>query len=161
MGIARQTSEQPIHFSLLLNNITPQNTIIARKAYLSHMRAYATHPSDEKHIFHIRKLHLGHLAKAFALREAPSVATAKGGKQKVTKLKIHLEKEKRSGKPRRVDDEISDLEYVRHTEKRMKEVVRNQGRLTKKGGVMMSSGTSEFQIVDSNHLESMIGGYRL
>jgi ATP-dependent RNA helicase DDX31/DBP7 len=26
----------------------------------------------EKHIFHIKKLHLGHIAKSFCLREAPS-----------------------------------------------------------------------------------------
>jgi len=33
---------------------------MARKAFASHLHAYATHPSDEKHIFHIRHLHLGH-----------------------------------------------------------------------------------------------------
>ncbi|CAG8470704.1 5565_t:CDS:2 [Ambispora gerdemannii] len=47
----------------------------ARKAYLSYIRAYATHSSSEKEIFHIKKLHLGHLAKSFALREAPSNIT--------------------------------------------------------------------------------------
>ena len=35
------------------------------------MRAYATYPSSLKHIFHIKNLHLGHVAKSFALREAP------------------------------------------------------------------------------------------
>ncbi|KAE8190464.1 hypothetical protein A4X06_0g6555 [Tilletia controversa] len=45
---------------------------LARKAYMSHIRAYATHPAAEKHIFHTKFLHLGHLAKAFALREAPT-----------------------------------------------------------------------------------------
>jgi ATP-dependent RNA helicase DDX31/DBP7 len=44
----------------------------ARKAFQSHLRAYATHPSNEKHIFHVKNLHTGHLAKAFALRETPS-----------------------------------------------------------------------------------------
>ena len=33
--------------------------------------AYATYPSAMKGIFHIKNLHLGHLAKAFALRETP------------------------------------------------------------------------------------------
>lgn len=50
----------------------PKVAELARKAFYSHIRAYATHPTAEKHIFHIRNLHLGHLAKAFALREAPS-----------------------------------------------------------------------------------------
>lgn len=45
---------------------------MARKAFSSHIRAYATHPSNEKEIFHVKKLHLGHLAKAFGLREAPT-----------------------------------------------------------------------------------------
>jgi len=49
-----------------------QNSALARKAFASHIRAYATHPSDEKHLFHVRNLHLGHLAKSFALRDAPS-----------------------------------------------------------------------------------------
>ena len=40
-------------------------------AYQSFVRAYATYPSNLKHIFHIKNLHLGHLAKSFALREAP------------------------------------------------------------------------------------------
>ncbi|KZT54233.1 DEAD-domain-containing protein, partial [Calocera cornea HHB12733] len=49
-----------------------ENAALARKAFASHIRAYATHPSEEKHLFHVRNLHLGHLAKSFALREAPS-----------------------------------------------------------------------------------------
>ncbi|KAG2079158.1 hypothetical protein BDR04DRAFT_1137935 [Suillus decipiens] len=39
------------------------------------MRAYATHPSNEKHIFRVRHLHIGHLAKAFTLHEAPKTIT--------------------------------------------------------------------------------------
>ena len=40
-------------------------------AYQSFIRAYATYPSAVKRIFHIRNLHLGHVAKSFALREPP------------------------------------------------------------------------------------------
>jgi len=65
----------------------PENAALARKAFASHIRAYATHPSEEKHLFHVRNLHLGHLAKSFALREAPAnikgagaAAVGKGGK---------------------------------------------------------------------------------
>ncbi|KAG6378288.1 P-loop containing nucleoside triphosphate hydrolase protein [Boletus reticuloceps] len=53
---------------------------LARRAFLSHMRAYSTHPTDEKHMFHVRNLHIGHLAKAFALREAPKTVTGSGKK---------------------------------------------------------------------------------
>ncbi|CAR22427.1 putative ATP-dependent RNA helicase [Lachancea thermotolerans CBS 6340] len=46
---------------------------IAAKGYTSHIRAYATHLSQEKKFFSIKCLHLGHLAKSFALRERPKV----------------------------------------------------------------------------------------
>lgn len=44
---------------------------LARKAYISHVRAYATHVATERRIFDVKALHLGHLAKAFGLRERP------------------------------------------------------------------------------------------
>ncbi|KAF9926853.1 ATP-dependent RNA helicase dbp7 [Linnemannia zychae] len=51
---------------------SPENMAIARGAFWAFVKSYATHPSSEKHIFHIKNLHLGHIAKSFALREAPS-----------------------------------------------------------------------------------------
>lgn len=44
---------------------------MARKAFVSHVRAYATHVAKERAMFDVKALHLGHLAKAFALRERP------------------------------------------------------------------------------------------
>ncbi|GAB5580243.1 probable ATP-dependent RNA helicase DDX31 isoform X5 [Prionailurus iriomotensis] len=43
----------------------------AKKALQSFIRAYATYPRELKHIFHVRLLHLGHVAKSFGLRDAP------------------------------------------------------------------------------------------
>ncbi|XP_075434866.1 ATP-dependent DNA helicase DDX31 isoform X2 [Ascaphus truei] len=43
----------------------------AKKALQSYIRSYATYPKSLKHIFHIRSLHLGHVAKSFGLRDAP------------------------------------------------------------------------------------------
>ncbi|KAK7741788.1 ATP-dependent RNA helicase dbp7 [Cytospora paraplurivora] len=43
----------------------------ARQAFRSHIRAYATHVKDERHVFDIQQLHLGHIAKSYGLREAP------------------------------------------------------------------------------------------
>jgi len=40
-------------------------------AFQSFIRAYATYPADLKRIFHIKNLHLGHVAKSFALAETP------------------------------------------------------------------------------------------
>jgi ATP-dependent RNA helicase DDX31/DBP7 len=42
-----------------------------RQAFRSFVRAYATHSSDAKGIFKVQSLHLGHVAKCFALRESP------------------------------------------------------------------------------------------
>ncbi|KAJ4300567.1 ATP-dependent RNA helicase dbp7 [Collariella sp. IMI 366227] len=42
-----------------------------RQAFRSHIRAYATHVREERVYFDITQLHLGHMAKAFGLRETP------------------------------------------------------------------------------------------
>ncbi|KAF1985075.1 DEAD-domain-containing protein [Aulographum hederae CBS 113979] len=43
----------------------------ARRGFQSWVRAYATHISAERRFFDIKALHLGHLAKAFGLRDRP------------------------------------------------------------------------------------------
>ena len=67
----------------------PKRLEMARRAYQSHIRAYATHVAAERMIFDIKALHLGHLAKAFALRDKPGNinvpglrASKEGGKVK-------------------------------------------------------------------------------
>ncbi|KAI5478314.1 hypothetical protein MNV49_005269 [Pseudohyphozyma bogoriensis] len=51
-----------------------ENASLARNAFASHIRAYATHPAAEKSMFNTKALHLGHLAKSFGMREAPGAA---------------------------------------------------------------------------------------
>ncbi|KAF8071155.1 RH17 [Scenedesmus sp. PABB004] len=51
---------------------------LALAAFRSFVRAYATHPAALKHVFHVKSLHLGHLAAAFGLREAPAKIGARG-----------------------------------------------------------------------------------
>jgi ATP-dependent RNA helicase DDX31/DBP7 len=122
------------------------------------MRAYATHPSNEKHIFHVRHLHIGHLAKAFALRDAPKSVTGAGSKR-VSRKEI-----KPGGKQSGAKEQNSrsrgkewEVNHSGEAEKRMQEIVRSQGRLSRKGGIMMSSGTSEFQIAGGAALEKLVG----
>lgn len=43
----------------------------ARQAFRSHIRAYATHVKEERGVFDMSELHLGHVTKSFGLREAP------------------------------------------------------------------------------------------
>jgi ATP-dependent RNA helicase DDX31/DBP7 len=125
-----------------------QNAAMARKAFASHLRAYATHPSDEKHIFHVRHLHLGHVAKSFALRDAPGTISGHGksqgtagGKKQARRLKRRREENDGDGDP---------------AERRMSAAVRSQGRLVKKGGEMASSGLWEFQVATGDGLERLV-----
>lgn len=108
------------------------------------MRAYSTHPSNEKHIFHIKQLHLGHLAKAFALREAPNAVTNANNNKSKSKTN--------SRKTKRTNDKET---YSNNAEERMSAVVRQQGRLTKKDGAFVAADASEFQIATTNALETL------
>ncbi|KAF7315471.1 RNA helicase [Mycena indigotica] len=136
------------------------NASLARKAYLSHMRAYATHPTSEKHIFHVRHLHLGHLAKSFALRDAPkavsSGAPSHKDKPPQKKSKSKPKSEESSPSKKRSKREW-EADHTGDAEQRMQKVVRAQGRLSKKGGIMMTSGVSEFQIAGGAALEALVG----
>ncbi|KAH9839485.1 DEAD-domain-containing protein [Rhodofomes roseus] len=134
------------------------NAELARKAFRSHVRAYATHPSSEKHIFHIRHLHLGHLAKAFALRDAPTAVAA--GFKANPKPKAGKQRRKPSVASKQRMPDGDDGVDVAETERRMEKVVREQGRLTKKGGKMVSSGAAEFQIAGGYDLEKLAQGMR-
>ncbi|KAL4074234.1 P-loop containing nucleoside triphosphate hydrolase protein [Scleroderma citrinum] len=135
---------------------------LARKAFLSHMRAYATHPTSEKYMFHVRNLHIGHLAKSFALREAPKNISG-FNKNAPSKAKTTVSKHKArevgvmAGRSRDHDTGLSGRSG--DAEVRMKEAVRAKGRLIKKGGKMMSSGTSEFQIASGDALEKLAQRY--
>ncbi|AQZ12272.1 DBP7 (YKR024C) [Zygosaccharomyces parabailii] len=55
--------------------------ILAIKAFTSHIRAYATHVATERSYFNVKCIHLGHLAKSFALRERPKSLAQQGTKQ--------------------------------------------------------------------------------
>jgi ATP-dependent RNA helicase DDX31/DBP7 len=160
---------------MLTHVLKLQNVGLARKAYLSHMRAYATHPSNEKHMFHIRHLHLGHLAKSFALREAPTkVNAASNSKSKSSKStgsskwaevkarsesnKVNRAKAGKKGKQTNYDSDVDSDMDLAENEKRMKAVVRAQGRLSRKGGVMARTDTSEFQIMGTDYLEKLVSG---
>ncbi|XP_034025517.1 probable ATP-dependent RNA helicase DDX31 [Thalassophryne amazonica] len=52
---------------------------MAKKALQSFIRSYTTYPAHLKHAFHIRSLHLGHAAKSFGLRDAPTSLTSATG----------------------------------------------------------------------------------
>lgn len=53
-------------------------------------------------------------------------------------------------------DGFEEKRYNRGAEMRMQAVVRAQGRMTKKGGIMASTGVSEFQISNLTELERLL-----
>ncbi|BCS19112.1 putative ATP-dependent RNA helicase [Aspergillus puulaauensis] len=81
----------------------PEYLEMARRGYQSHIRAYATHIANERHIFNIKELHLGHLAKSFALRDRPGKINVPGlrpGKNE-TKKDFKAERKSVGGKKRK------------------------------------------------------------
>ncbi|CAN0106472.1 unnamed protein product, partial [Ectocarpus sp. 12 AP-2014] len=44
----------------------------ARSAFQSHVRAYAARAPDSRAVFQVRSLHLGHVARSFALKDPPT-----------------------------------------------------------------------------------------
>lgn len=79
---------------------------MARRAFQSHIRAYATHISSERSIFNIKELHLGHLAKSFALRDRPSKVNVPGLRQGAEETKKEFKTERKStGKKRKAADD--------------------------------------------------------
>ena len=61
-----------IHFEHLVLD-DPMLAELGRKGFVSFVRAYSTHSHETSKIFVMKDLHLGHVAKSFALREAPSI----------------------------------------------------------------------------------------
>lgn len=81
---------------------------MARRAFVSQVRAYATHIAKEREIFDVKGLHLGHLAKAFALRERPgNMGRGVGGGDKVIRRN-------QGGKKRAVDGDEDERATNRH-----------------------------------------------
>ena len=158
-------------------NTDPQHASAARKAFASFVRAYSTHPLEEKAFFHPKSLHLGHLAKAFALREAPS--TLAGTTAKATKAKSKMPgmngKRKREDEQEEGEGEGEEVKGGKErlarneTERRMYEAVRKAGRAIKSGGALgefsgkagrraMGAGGAgdEFQVMGTGDLERMV-----
>ncbi|NXK10357.1 DDX31 helicase, partial [Herpetotheres cachinnans] len=84
----------------------------AKKALQSFLCAYTTYPRNLKHIFHIKSLHLGHVAKSFGLRDAP---------QNLTALPTAGSKKKTKPGPKR-----SDLLKKTHGKHRLAEILRSE-----------------------------------
>ncbi|XP_038890364.1 DEAD-box ATP-dependent RNA helicase 17-like isoform X2 [Benincasa hispida] len=72
---------------------------LAQKAFCSWVRAYTAHRGELKRIFVVKKLHLGHVAKSFALKQQPSVV-GKSFKKQIKKRKRDSKQDVSSSKKR-------------------------------------------------------------
>lgn len=146
---------------------------MARKAFSSYVRAYSTHPAEEKQFFHPKSLHLGHLAKAFALREAPSSLSATTASATKAETKASLSEAQRKRKrSKKGDGDSSDEERGgkettarNETEKRMYAAVRKAGKQVRSQGKMgqfgnAGGGGSEYQVAGTAELERMVSDKR-
>lgn len=95
---------------------SPKYLEMARRGFQSHIRAYATHVAAERHIFNMQALHLGHLAKAFALRDKPGSIKVPGLRPaKMTKADRSVAA--RKAKRGEVEDKAPEGERVRKKRK--------------------------------------------
>jgi hypothetical protein len=71
---AQKVQNEPSHKKkrkMKHNDVSGELLELARKAFLSHIRAYPTKEKCIRHIFAAKALHLGHVARSFALKEQP------------------------------------------------------------------------------------------
>ena len=95
---------------------SPKYLEMARRGFQSHIRAYATHVANERHIFNMQTLHLGHLAKAFGLRDKPGSIKVPGLRPaKMTKADRNVAA--RKAKRGEVEDKAPEGERVRKQRK--------------------------------------------
>ncbi|KAK0592501.1 hypothetical protein LWI29_020394 [Acer saccharum] len=77
----------------------PKMKNLAKDAFCSWVRAYTAHRGELKGIFMVKKLHLGHVAKSFALKEQPSLVGRSFQMQ--TKKRKRDQKQKQKGPMRK------------------------------------------------------------
>ncbi|RDW80528.1 hypothetical protein BP5796_05226 [Coleophoma crateriformis] len=121
-GTGHEWEDRATEFQLDVERWTiesPKYLEMARRGFQSHIRAYATHVAPERHIFNMQTLHLGHLAKAFALRDKPGSIKVPGLRPKVmTKAdrSVAARKAKR-GETEKEEDKVPEGERARKQKK--------------------------------------------
>ncbi|KXG47557.1 uncharacterized protein PGRI_014270 [Penicillium griseofulvum] len=115
----------------------PKYLEMARRAYQSHVRAYATHTAAERSMFDIKELHLGHLAKAFALRDRPGKINVPGLRpgQEDTKKDFKAARNGVAGNKRKADEAPSSTNVTDEAARKMRAKMREH-----------MSGANEFNL---------------
>jgi ATP-dependent RNA helicase DDX31/DBP7 len=110
---------------------SPKYLEMARRGFQSHIRAYATHVAKEREIFNMQELHLGHLAKAFALRDRPGSIKVPGLRpSKMTKadrdVAMRKAKREKEGGVVEKEDKAPEGERVRKARKEKLDAPRSE-----------------------------------
>ncbi|KAL6244244.1 ATP-dependent RNA helicase dbp7 [Rhinocladiella similis] len=125
------------------------NKDLAKRAFQSHIRAYATHIAAERKYFDIKELHLGHLAKAFGLRDPPgrvNVVGQRGGGGVPSKKRGrasdsgHGDGDAGNNNGRNKAAEVDEVGDTDDAARKMREKIR------KSRALMMGKGADEFNI---------------
>lgn len=112
---------------------------MARNGFKSHIRAYATHTREERVHFDITQLHLGHMAKAYGLRDPPGGIGA-GIDRKAQKGNKDAGKRAFKGAKRDNNNDDDDDDGAKQEQaKPARDVLMRKSR-------MLMSGASEFNI---------------
>ncbi|KIN00337.1 hypothetical protein OIDMADRAFT_199727 [Oidiodendron maius Zn] len=151
-GVGREWEERATEWQLDVERWaleSPKYLEMARRGYQSHIRAYATHVAEERHIFNMQTLHLGHLAKAFALRDKPGSIKVPGLRpEKMTKADRSVAA--RKAKRGETEDKAPEGERVRKQRKMDLDLQNLDGndaaKRMKKKMLEHMSGANEFNI---------------
>ncbi|PNP45853.1 hypothetical protein TGAMA5MH_02593 [Trichoderma gamsii] len=127
-----ETLQLHLEQRLLIDN---KRLELARNGFKSHIRAYATHTKEERVHFDITQLHLGHVAKAFGLRDPPGGIGA-GIERKAQKGKKEHWRTVKGGKK---DADSDDDDAAKLEQKPARDAIMRKSR-------MLMSGASEFNI---------------
>ncbi|EXJ84568.1 hypothetical protein A1O3_05237 [Capronia epimyces CBS 606.96] len=125
---------------------SPATKELAKRAFQSHVRAYATHVAAERKWFDIKDLHLGHLAKSFGLRDPPGrvnvVGQGRGRKGPAGQADKRRRSSDAGGKSREVelDGNGNGNGDVDEAARKMREKIRKNNKM------MMGGGADEFNI---------------
>jgi ATP-dependent RNA helicase DDX31/DBP7 len=137
----RPWEEHATDFQLDVERWALENPTIlegARRAFQSYIRAYATHVKEERNWFDIKQLHLGHLAKAFALRDRPGNVNVPG--MRATAGQVKADRKKAGTRGRSVKEVGSELlESAPQADQ-----TASKARMRKMG--MMTGGVDEFNL---------------
>mgnify|MGYP003361660151 CR=1 FL=1 len=112
----------------------------ATNGFISHIRAYTTHIAKEKKFFNVKFIHLGHLCKAFGLREKPKQLSYSGNTNK------KVQRKRKFGDMTDSEDEFNmdseDEDYKRGN--KLKNMT-NKNKMFEMARMAMKDAASEFQ----------------